>query len=116
VFRKLLITTVIVFPLTAGAELIDPTRPASYTPASVAQKEAGGWKISSIIIGDDRRVAIIDGRSVMQGDELHGMKVISISPYDVILKGNNKEMQISLLPEKVKLPVSGKELQGENIR
>ena len=106
---------VVMFITPVLAELNDPTRPVSYVNGlqGDAKKAKGGIRVSSIIIGKERRVAIIDGQSVQKGDSIRGMKVIAINPSEVLLKSNNKELQVSLLPEKVKTPVARKELQSE---
>ncbi|MDH5436804.1 MAG: MSHA biogenesis protein MshK [Gammaproteobacteria bacterium] len=106
----------LMFITPASAELNDPTRPVDYVNGSQgsAKAEKGGLRVSSIIIGKNRRTAIIDGQSVQKGDSVRGMKVIAINPAEVLLKSNNKQLQVSLLPEKVKKPVSRKELQSEH--
>lgn len=99
----------------AYAELKDPTRPASYVAElqGTAKKIKAGVQVSSIIIGKERRIAVIDGQAVQKGDDIHGMKVLAIKPSEVLLKSNNKELQVSLLPNKVKTPVVRKESQSE---
>ena len=115
-FRSILFLCLTIFATPLFAELSDPTRPASYIPEiQGAEKRAkGGVQVSSIIIGKERRVAIIDGQAVQKGDAIHGMKVLAIRPSEVLLRVNNKELQVSLLPGKVKTPVVRKELQSEH--
>jgi MSHA biogenesis protein MshK len=98
------------------AELNDPTRPASYAleTQGAVKKAKGGMQVSSIIIGKQRRVAIIDGQAVQKGDAIRGMTVLAIKPSEVLLKSDNKELQVSLLPRKVKTPAIRKELQSEH--
>ena len=115
-FRPILFLCLTIFAQPLFAELSDPTRPASYVPETqgTEKKAKSGVQISSIIIGKERRIAIIDGQAVQKGDAIHGMKVLAIRPSGVLLKVNNKELQVSLLPAKVKTPVARKELQSEH--
>lgn len=116
-FRLTILLYVVLFITPTSAELNDPTRPVSYVNElqGDATKAKSGMHVSSIIIGKERSVAIIDGQSVQKGDLIHGMKVLAINPSDVLLKSSsNKELQVSLLPEKVKTPVARKELQNEH--
>jgi len=113
VFRTGIVIGLLISMVSAHAELNDPTRPVNYVQDASGKNgnAKSRMQVSSIIIGKERRVAIIDGQSVQKGDDIHGMTVLAIRPSEVLLKSNNKELQVSLLPEKVKEPVIRKELQ-----
>lgn len=111
--RPIILLYMMICMAPASAEMKDPTRPVSFSPELEAVQQGtgasgGSMQVSSIIIGKERRVAIINGQSVQKGDAIHGMKVLAIKPSEVLLKSDNKELQVSLLPKKVKIPVDVK--------
>ncbi len=86
--------------------LVDPMRPpanlllsgttrASATPSNTAP---AGPIVHTIIIGPDRRYAVIDGRAVAQGDHVRGMRVVRIEESGVVLRDSTgKHVGLDLL-------------------
>jgi hypothetical protein len=55
----------------------------SSAPESGASLEVA---VGSILYAPDRRLAIVDGRIVSAGDEVHGARVVDILPGAVLLR------------------------------
>ena len=63
--------------LVHGADVLrDPTRPFS-VPALAATNHST-FVVSAIFVSEDRRVAIVNGRRVTEGDEVDGAVVVKI--------------------------------------
>ena len=87
----------------AGA-LQDPTRPtdaSAYFGENSAQP--GGWSLQSILSSPKRRIAIINGTSVREGDRIGAARVIRIRETQVILKTGGRDLTLHLLPETIKV-------------
>jgi len=89
-----------------GAELGDPTRPPHYkkqaklpqTAAAVAEK----WALTSVLISPQRRVAIVNGQMVQEGDTVGSSRVVRIRTSEVLLQRGADQFVVSLLPSAVK--------------
>lgn len=84
----------IVLALTGAAgasDLPDPTRPLGGVAA------AGGG-LQSILVSPQRRLAVIDGRTVGVGDRVGSAVVAEIQPYEVVLRRGNQETRMRLVP------------------
>jgi MSHA biogenesis protein MshK len=105
VSRHVLIAALLWLPLAAGA-LDDPMRPP--TAAAPGSRKAGpvepGFALTSTTIARERRVAVINGKSVAQGDSVGGAEVVEILPTQVRLRQGEREMVVRLLPVSVKTP------------
>lgn len=99
-----LLLILITFPVFADAEkLRDPTMPmgqqaASQHPAAVA------LHLNSVLISSQRRVAVINGQALRQGEEIKGsgFRVVSIKTNSVTVQSNNATRVLSLIDSKVK--------------
>lgn len=58
----------------------DPTRPPVASGRAVAARAPAGLQFGGVVIGGDRRVALLNGRAVQAGDEVGGVKVIEVLP------------------------------------
>ena len=75
----------------------DPFAPPPMTEASVvAKEEIPALEVSAILYSEGRSSAVIDGRTVRIGDELHGQKVIDIKKGYVILGSGKKRYRLEL--------------------
>ena len=63
-----------------GETLADPTQPPSNWRPSAAHASAGAAapKLTSIIVGPARRVAVIDGVAIKEGQSTNGLTVVRI--------------------------------------
>lgn len=67
-------------PALAGSEelLSDPTRPWSAKSAVVAPTSAAGFRVTAIFTSEMRRIAIVNGQRVSEGDQVDGATVVEI--------------------------------------
>lgn len=97
--NSMLILALSVPALCPAQELDDPTRP----PARLAAADAAGGAIAdgvpvlqSVLVGRGagaRRVAVIDGDTVREGDSWRGSRVARIRPGEVVLtKGKDRQV------------------------
>lgn len=71
-----------------GRNLEDPTRPEGYNrPVTGASGKQLALlpRLSSVLIGDDRRLAVIDGRVMAEGDVSNGIRVRRINSDRVVV-------------------------------
>jgi len=89
--------------LEAG-ELIDPTRPPLVGKARPSDGGAGsrrGWTLESTLVAERRRVALINGELVSEGDSVDGARVIEIRELDVVIGTPAGRRVLQLLPDVV---------------
>jgi len=81
-------------------ELFDPMRPEHYQAPAPAEKsedpkvDTTSWSLTAVLSAADRVIAVINGKSLQQGDEFKGYTVMAIQPDHVLLQ--NKEKQLVL--------------------
>jgi hypothetical protein len=96
--------TVLLFgPLLANAEetLRDPTRP--FSARSVVASTGGGavissFKVTAIFTSDMRRVAVVNGQRVGEGDQVDGATVVEILADRLRLDHRGKAITSRVLP------------------
>ena len=86
-----------------GGTLSDPTLPPPAwlaaqpgVPGAAAQVEqdaSSGMQL--ILIGQSRKLAVIDGQVVKPGDTYRGSKVLAIKPGEVVLQDASKSMKLT---------------------
>lgn len=81
------------------AALPDPTRPSGWHGG-----EAPRAGVQSILVSPQRKVAVVNGRTVTVGDRVGDAVVVDIRPYEVILNRGGRESRMRLVPrlDKVK--------------
>ncbi len=97
----LTVSTVLLFgpSLTDGAELLrDPTRPYS-AEAVVMPAIAASFSVTAIFVSEKRRVAIVNGQRVSEGDQVDGATVVKILADKLRLNLHGKELTTRLLPD-----------------
>jgi hypothetical protein len=80
--------------------LLDPTRPPSAhvsddTPEA-SRAGIGSQKVQMILVSPTRRMAVIGGVRVEEGDQIFGADVASILPNEVVLHGPTGEIRLPL--------------------
>ena len=87
--------------LTVGAELLrDPTRPYAAGPVVVVTPaRAAAFSVSAILVSEKRRVAIVNGQRVSEGDQVDGATVVKILADRLRLNLHGKEITTRLLPD-----------------
>ncbi len=88
----------------AGAEtLSDPTRPWAYqAPPSRMSGTPRAPLLTSVMIAPDRRVAVIAGQVVREGERVGNLQVIAIEPDRVRVRGPRGYSTLKLLRAPVK--------------
>ena len=85
--------------------LNDPTRPtdpAAYFGTHNTSKR-GDWSLQSILFAADRKVAVINGVRVQEGDRVGSARVFRIHDSYVLLKTGGRTLTLRLLPESIKV-------------
>lgn len=82
--------------------LPDPTRPATFGAASPAAVKAPSYSVSSVVIGSDRRLAVVNGQTVSEGDRVDGARVVAVLAGGVRLQRGGREFTVELLPRRFK--------------
>lgn len=84
------------------SQFVDPMRPVHYqSPAkktSVAERkkrtDTKEWKLTAVLISASRSVAVINGKSLQEGEQLGGYKLIQIDTDKVILKNRQGTLML----------------------
>lgn len=82
-------------------ELTDPTRPPVSIAAPIAEAGAvvAATGLQSVIIGKNRRAAIIDGQTVELGGRIGEAKLIEVNPAGVVLRTAQGRQVLMLFPD-----------------
>jgi len=80
------------------ARLPDPTR-AEYPShsLSVEKKKAKTWILQSTLISGERRVAIVNGRTVAIGDHLGSAKITDIQDNEIVLRRGQRTFRLHVV-------------------
>lgn len=74
----------------AAAEVVlkDPTRPLRAPAGAATPADPAGPRprLDSVLFGADRRVAVIDGRRMTEGESHGAVEVVSIQPDRVVVR------------------------------
>lgn len=78
-----------------AAELLDPTRPLEFRSPTVHDREASIMTttlvVESILISPRRRIVVINGRTLGEGDFLNGMEITAIDEGGVSMKKDGRD-------------------------
>lgn len=84
----------------AAAGLADPTRPPQALGAASASAAAAEalplWELQGILVGDDRRVAVINGRALVEKGRLGKATVLRIDADQVLLRYRDQMVTLKL--------------------
>ncbi len=85
--------------------LHDPTRPTD--PAlyfgSGKTPAGGNWSLQSILSSPERRIAVINGTRVREGDRIGSARVVQIRDSHVLLNTGGSTLTLRLLPDSIKV-------------
>jgi MSHA biogenesis protein MshK len=103
-YRILLLASALCMPLTAilAGTPADPTRPSGHPVHGHAVHRPGqltGWTLTSTLVAPDRRVAVINGQQVSEGEPVDGARVLHIAKLSVVLAADGKRITLHLLPD-----------------
>jgi MSHA biogenesis protein MshK len=80
--------------------LPDPTRPAS-APSEGVTSAVQGLVLQSVLIAPQRRLAVINGRTLAIGERIDGATVVDIQAHEVVLKRASGDLTLRLVPRYV---------------
>jgi len=78
----------------AGESLRDPTRPYSAREAIAAA--APRFDVNAIIVSDERRIAIVNGKRVGVGGQVDSATVVSIEKTELVLDVGGQKVTLGL--------------------
>ncbi|PLX92011.1 MAG: hypothetical protein C0620_09820 [Desulfuromonas sp.] len=82
-------------PLSANA-WHDPMRPQGQPALATQAKPDSEFTVTSILLSQQRRVAVLNGRVVTVGDTIDQCRVVRISPDTVTLQQGDKRYELRL--------------------
>lgn len=88
----------ILAPAVQGEPVDDPMRPPvrESTPSASDSQPHPGWSLTSVLIADDRRLAIINDRVLREGESIAGARVVRIEADHVLIRHADGERRLSL--------------------
>lgn len=92
--------TLVLLPLAAHA-LPDPTRPNGFQAPQAEASPQRAFGLASIIIGADRKVAVINGRARREGQTFQGVRLRRIFPdrVELVDQGQVRVLKLDTLPQ-----------------
>jgi hypothetical protein len=84
--------------------LNDPTRPTDPDSYFGSDRNAvtATWALQSVLSAADRRIAIINGTRVQEGDRIGAARVVRIRPSQVELNTGGRTLTLQLWPEPIR--------------
>ncbi len=105
----LLLFLAVLVSVTDVAALNDPTRPparrSSTQSSGIVTAPTARLELTSILIAPERRVAVINGRSLQINERIGDYKVVDIQFDVVLVKNDNRLLPLTLKTGVVKKPV-----------
>lgn len=98
-FRAALLMLVLGHPPVMALQ--DPTRPADFRSAPAAVAAQTTFKLASIMIGNHRRTAVINGEPRREGQRFHGVRLQRIHPdrVEILDQGRVRVIRLEALPQ-----------------
>ena len=95
-----MLLVILLLPLEAFA-LKDPTRPSGFRAPVVKPSTERSFSLVSIIIGADRRIAVIDGQARREGQQFDGVRLKRIYPdrVELMSQGQIRVLKLEPLPQ-----------------
>ena len=93
IFLVVLLCGIATCTVAQSDQLVDPMRPLRGAPGAVSpvkkvdQPVKEKLQLTAVLISEQRSVAVINGKSLQQGDKINGYKLIQILPDHVELRG-----------------------------
>ena len=91
-FKAKFIMTVVLFLSSAAFALPDPTKPSSYR----AENGGSEMRLESILFSPSRKVAVINGAVLSEGDTINDNRVIEINKESVKVSRRGKVSKLKL--------------------
>lgn len=86
------------------AAMTDPMQPPGQRGMSTKQAKPAQepWRLTSTLIGEHRRLATINNKTLRIGDSINGARLLDIQQATVTIYYQNRRIKLSLLPSSVK--------------
>jgi MSHA biogenesis protein MshK len=84
----------------AQSGLGDPTKPTALNEPQAEQRPAQSgprWRLQSTLVADSRRLAVINGRTVAQGERIDGAMVREVRQGGVTLEVEGRRIELRVL-------------------
>lgn len=101
----LLLCGLLLVPLPARADdpmagLPDPTRPENLVQARQAARSVDITRLvlESTLVSPERRLAVVNGKTLAVGDNIDDVKITAITPFEVTAYRNGQQLRMRLLP------------------
>ena len=91
-------------------QLGDPTQPTRMDAPEQAVRAAQSgprWRLQSTLVADDRRLAVINGRTVAQGERIDGATVQDVRPGGVTLEVEGRRVELRVLRDTADVKAPG---------
>jgi MSHA biogenesis protein MshK len=92
VFKQFLLLAALAAPAVAQ-ELYDPTRPLGHVQGVATETPL---ELNSILIGKDRRIAVINGQQAAERERIGDIVVVRILPNRVIVQRDGRQYELKL--------------------
>ncbi|SOB76724.1 MSHA biogenesis protein MshK [Marinobacter sp. LV10R510-11A] len=98
---RLLLIIMLAVAASNALALQDPTRPDGFGATQQAQVPQKEFTLASIFIGNDRRVAVIDGVARQEGQAFEGVRIKRIHPgrVELVDQGRVRVLRLEPLPQ-----------------
>jgi hypothetical protein len=86
-------------PALAQSGFGDPTRPTSLSepePEQARAVQGPRWRLQSTLVADQRRLAVINGRTVVQGARVDGARLVEVRQDGVTLEADGERIDVRL--------------------
>lgn len=103
-FKTACLFMMLVCASTFADDLRDPTRPLRFVQAVNSDGQEIKLELNSILVGPNRKIAIINGQSLVQGQKLKGTnyQLISIQKNSVTLTSGEARRTLTMVESRVK--------------
>ena len=87
-----------------AAPFADPFRPPRQLegPATERASPAATTRLESVLIGPDRRIAVINGQQYTEGARYGSGRVLRISEAEVVIRHADRDEALKLFPQGIK--------------
>ena len=95
----------------AQSGLGDPTRPTALNEAPAREERAvqgPRWRLQSTLVAEARRLAVINGRTVAQGERIDGATLREVRREGVTLDVDGRSIELRVLPDAIDFRRSGR--------
>ncbi|HYW02941.1 MAG TPA: hypothetical protein VFA86_03280 [Gammaproteobacteria bacterium] len=86
-----------------AARLGDPTRPTPVHPHG-SRHHAQRWRLDYTLVGPERRLAVINGSTVLPGHVVDGARLLRVGPGHVELRYRGHRIEVTMATSAVKRP------------